>query len=309
MSDVIFTNEMDEEMTLNMGPHHPSTHGVLRFVISTDGEIIRKAVPDVGYLHRSIEKIGERCTYPGYMPYTDRVDYLAAMFANEVWARACEKLMDIQVPQRAQWLRVISCELNRIASDMIAIGAMAMDVGALTPFPYAMREREYINDFVEELCGARLTYNYHRIGGVSFDMPKGWADKVKSWLDHFGPIMEEFDRLITLNDIFIKRLANVAVITAEEAIDWGLVGPKLRASGVPWDLRKADGYSVYSELDFDIPIGVGRFGTVGDSWDRFDVRVKECRESSRILRQCFDKIDEHPEDDILGKLPKKIKPE
>ena len=309
MSDVIFTNEMDEEMTLNMGPHHPSTHGVLRFIIQSDGEIIRKAVPDVGYLHRSIEKIGERCTYPGYMPYTDRVDYVAAMFANECWATACEKLMGIEVPKRAQYLRVISCELNRIASHMIAIGAMAMDVGAVTPFMWALREREYINDFIEELCGARLTYNYHRIGGVSFDMPKGWADKVKTWVDKFVPLMEEFDRLITYNEIYIQRLANVAVITGKEAKDWGLVGPNLRGSGVKWDLRKDDGYSVYPDFDFAIPVGKGQFGTVGDCWDRFYVRSEECKESGKILQQALAKIDEHPEDDLVGKLPKKIKPE
>ena len=309
MSEVVFTNEMDEEMTLNMGPHHPSTHGVLRFIIQSDGEIIRKATPDVGYLHRSIEKIGERCTYPGYMPYTDRVDYVAAMFANECWATACEKLMGIEVPKRAQYLRVISCELNRIASHMIAVGAMAMDIGATTPFMWTLREREYINDFIEELCGARLTYNYHRIGGVSFDMPKGWADKVKTWVDKFVPLMSEFDRLITVNDIYIKRLADVAVITGAEAKDWGLVGPNLRGSGVKWDLRKDDAYSVYPELEFDVPVGRGQFGTVGDCWDRFYVRVEECKESGKILQQALVKIDEHPEDDIVGKLPKKLKPE
>jgi NADH-quinone oxidoreductase subunit D len=308
MTDVVFTNEMDEEMTLNMGPHHPSTHGVLRFIIKSDGEIIRKAIPDVGYLHRSIEKIAERNTYPGYMPYTDRVDYVAAMFANESWATACEKLMDLEVPKRAQYLRVLSCELNRIASHMIALGAMAMDVGAVTPFPWALREREYINDLIEELCGARLTYNYHRIGGVSFDMPKGWPDKVRRFLDNFDPAMEEFDRLITNNDIYVKRLANVAVITKEEAIDYGLVGGNLRASGVKWDLRKEDGYSVYPELDFDIPVGKGLMGTVGDCWDRFWLRCQECRESSKIVRQALDKIDDHPEDDIMCKLPRKMKP-
>jgi NADH-quinone oxidoreductase subunit D len=309
MSEVIFTNEMDEEMTLNMGPHHPSTHGVLRFIIQSDGEIIRRATPDVGYLHRSIEKIGERCTYPGYMPYTDRVDYVAAMFANECWASACEKLMGIEVPKRAQYLRVISCELNRIASHMIAVGAMAMDIGATTPFMWALKEREAINDFIEELCGARLTYNYHRIGGVSFDMPKGWRDKVRKWVDYFVPLMAEFDRLITVNDIYVKRLANVAVITAAEAKDWGLVGPNLRGSGVKWDLRKDDGYSVYPELEFEVPVGKGQFGTVGDCWDRFYVRVEECKQSGKILQQALDKIDEHPEDDLLGKLPKKLKPE
>ena len=309
MTDLIFSNEMDEEMTLNMGPHHPSTHGVLRFIVHTDGEIIRKAVPDVGYLHRSIEKIGERCTYPGYMPYTDRVDYLAAMFANEVWAKACEKLMDIPVPPRAQYLRVMSCELNRIASHMISLGAMAMDVGAVTPFPYTLREREFINDFIEELCGARLTYNYHRIGGVSFDFPKGWDAKVLAWVDHMEPTLDEFDRLITFNDIYVNRLRNVAVITKDEAIAYGLVGPNLRASGLAWDLRKEDNYSVYPKLDFKLPLGTGQMGTVGDCWDRFWVRVDECRESSKILRQCFEQIKEWPEDDIVGQLPKKMKPE
>ncbi|MSP26616.1 MAG: NADH-quinone oxidoreductase subunit D [Myxococcales bacterium] len=308
MSEVVFANEMDEEMTLNMGPHHPSTHGVLRFIVKSDGEIIRTAIPDVGYLHRSIEKIGERCTYQGYMPYTDRVDYVAAMFANECWASACEKLMAIEVPKRAQYLRVISCELNRISSHMIALGAMAMDVGAITPFPWALREREHINDLIEELCGARLTFNYHRIGGVSFDLPKGWRDKTLRFLDLFDPAMEEFDRLITNNTIYIKRLANVAIINATEAKDWGLVGPNLRASGVAWDLRRDDAYSVYPELDFDVVVGKGLVGTVGDSWDRFWLRCRECCESSKIIRQAVDKIDEHPEDDIMGKLPKKIKP-
>ncbi len=291
-----------------MGPHHPSTHGVLRFILHTDGEVLRRAVPDIGYLHRSIEKIGERCTYEGYMPYTDRVDYLAAMFANEVWASACEKLMDVQVPKRAQWLRVISCELNRIASHMIGLGAMAMDVGALTPFPYALREREYINDFIEELCGARLTYNYHRIGGVSFDLPQGWRDKVLFWIDHFLPTMDEFDRLITWNEIYVQRLANVCPIHGDEAIQYGLGGPNLRASGVKWDLRKDDAYSVYPELDFAIPVGTGAVGTVGDCWDRFWVRVEECKESAKILRQALDEIQEHPEGDVQGTLPKKMRP-
>ena len=314
MSDPLLQTEprqdgTGDEMVLNMGPHHPSTHGVLRFIVHTDGEIIRKAIPDVGYLHRSIEKIGERCTYQGYMPYTDRVDYLAAMFANEAWATACEKLMDIEVPLRAQYLRVISCELNRIASHMIALGAMAMDVGAVTPFPYTLREREAINDFIEELCGARLTYNYHRIGGVSFDMPKGWDDKVIAWIDHMEPTLDEFDRLITYNDIYVRRLRNVAVISKDEAIAYGLVGPNLRGSGLAWDLRKEDAYSVYGNLAFDVPVGKGQMGTVGDCWDRFWVRVEECRQSCKILRQCFVQMKAHPENDIVGKLPKKMRPD
>ncbi|MBI2893490.1 MAG: NADH-quinone oxidoreductase subunit D [Deltaproteobacteria bacterium] len=295
-------------MVLNMGPHHPSTHGVLRFVVHTDGEIIRKAVPDVGYLHRSIEKIAERCTYQGFMPYTDRVDYLAAMFANEVWAAACEKLMDVKVPKRARYLRVISCELNRIASHMIALGAMAMDVGAMTPFPHCLREREYINDFIEELCGARLTYNYHRIGGVSFDMPPGWRDKVLFWADHFLPTMDEIDRLITFNEIYVKRLANVCTVPLAEAVQYGLVGPNLRASGLKWDLRRDDAYSVYPELEFEVPVGTGRMGAVGDSWDRFWVRVEECRQSAWIVKRALDEIEKHPEGEILGELPRKMRP-
>jgi NADH-quinone oxidoreductase subunit D len=309
VSEIILENLDGSEMVLNLGPHHPSTHGVLRFIVHTDGEILRKAIPDVGYLHRSIEKIGERCTYQGFMPYTDRVDYLAAMFANEAWAMACEKLMDIAVPPRAQYLRVISCELNRIASHMIALGAMAMDLGAVTPFPYALREREAINDLVEELCGARLTYNYHRIGGVSFDFPKGWDTKVLAWLDHFEPTMDEFDRLVTTNEIFIQRLANVGVITKDEAIAYGIVGPNLRATGLRWDLRKEDAYSVYPQLRFAVPIGSGKMGKLGDCWDRFWVRVEECRESAKILRQALAQIGAWPENDILGKLPKKLRPD
>lgn len=318
MSEVILATGGDDEMQLNMGPHHPSTHGVLRFVVQSDGEIIRKVTPDVGYLHRSIEKIGERCTYQGYMPYTDRVDYLAAMFANEVWAMACERLMDVKVPPRAQLLRAVSCELNRIASHMIALGAMAMDVGAVTVFPYTLREREYINDFIEELCGARLTYNYHRIGGVSMDAPEGWDAKVLRWLDHFDPMMEEFDRLITYNDIFVRRLAGVAVCPRDEAVGFGLVGPNLRASGVDWDLRRDAAYGAYPELKFDVPFGVGRvadgkggyhpIGVEGDCYARFWVRGIECRESSKIVRQCLEKLKDAP-DAIEGELPRKIRPE
>jgi NADH-quinone oxidoreductase subunit D len=306
---VVFEKPSGEEMILNLGPHHPSTHGVLRFVVHTDGEVLRKAVPDVGYLHRSIEKIGERCTYQGFMPYTDRVDYLAAMFANESWAMACEKLMAIQVPPRAQYLRVISCELNRIASHMIAVGAMAMDLGAVTPFPHALRERERINDLVEELCGARLTYNYHRIGGVSFDFPKGWDDKVLYFLDRFVPALDEIDRLVTHNDIFIKRVAGVGVITKDEAIAYGLVGPNLRAAGLGWDLRKEDAYSAYGKLSFDVPLGTGKVGKVGDCWDRFAVRMAECRESAKILRQALEQIRAFKENEIVGTLPKKMRPE
>src|SRR3954465_10235042 len=227
-----FGGNKEENLILNMGPQHPSTHGVINFIVHADGEVMKKAVPQVGYLHRSLEKIGEIVTYAGYMPYTDRVDYLAAMFANEGYALAVEKLLGLEAPPRAQYLRAISCELNRITSHLISVGTMSMDVGAVTPFPYALRERESINDLMEALCGARLTYNYHRIGGVAFDMPEDWIPLCKKWLDHFDKVLDEWDRLISRNEIFIQRLAGLAVIPAAMAIDYGLVGPNLRASGV-----------------------------------------------------------------------------
>ncbi len=306
-----FGAESEEEMVLNMGPQHPSTHGVINFVIHADGEVMKKAVPQVGYLHRALEKIGEMVTYPGYMPYTDRIDYLAAMFANEGYAQAVEKLLGIEPPPRAQYLRVISCELNRIASHLISLGTMAMDIGAVTPFPYALRERESINDLLEALCGARLTYNYHRIGGVAFDMPEDWMPLCHKWLDHFGRILDEFDRLISFNEIFVKRLAGMAVIPLEMAIDYGLVGPNLRASGLEFDLRKAHPYGAYPDFDFKVPIGKAyagaqRRGKVGDCYDRFYCRVLECRESVSIVRQALQKF---PPGEFMAKVPRKIKPE
>ena len=203
------------------------------------------------------------------MPFTDRLDYLAAMSANQGYAMAVEKLLGCEVPPRAEYLRVFACELNRIASHLIATGAMAMDIGAFTPFLHWLREREYINDFMEALCGSRLTYNYMRIGGVSQDLPDGMADRVLRWLDHFVPIIDEFDRLITGNEIFVKRLAGVAAIRAEDALDFGLVGPNLRASGVDWDLRRDLPYSAYPDFQFDVPLGRGFRGTLGDCYDRF----------------------------------------
>src|SRR2546430_7273115 len=223
--EVLRRIEYTGDMLLNMGPQHPSTHGVINFLVQTDGEVMKRAIPEVGYLHRSIEKIGEKCTYNGFMPYTDRVDYIAAMFANQGWAMAVERLLGVEGPQRAAYRRVIACELNRISSHLISVGTMAMDIGAVTPFPYALRERESINDLIEALCGARLTYNYHRIGGVAFDMPDDWADLCRKWLDHFDKILDEGDGLISFSEIFAQRLAGMAPISKEMAIDYGLVGP------------------------------------------------------------------------------------
>ena len=293
------------EMVLNMGPQHPSTHGVINFVVETDGEIMSRAVPQVGYLHRAIEKIGEIVTFPGFMPYTDRADYLAAMFANEGYALAAERLMKLEVPRRAQYLRAISCELNRICSHLISVGTMATDIGAVTPFLHALREREAINDLIETLCGARLTYNYHRIGGVAFDMPDGWRDRTLRYLDHLEPIIDEYDRLISFNEIFIKRLANLAVITADEAINYGLVGPNLRGSGVDWDLRRDLPYGAYPDFSFKVPVGIGFRGTAGDCYDRYYVRILEMLQSIRIIRQALEKM---PEGDFMAKVPRKLKP-
>ncbi|HYB92475.1 MAG TPA: NADPH-quinone oxidoreductase [Candidatus Binataceae bacterium] len=294
-----------EEMTLNMGPQHPSTHGVLRFILRADGEVMREAIPDVGYLHRSIEKIAEKVGYHGFMPYTDRVDYVSAMFTNQGWGMACEKLAKIEVPRRGEYCRVIAAEFNRIASHLLSAGTMGMDIGAFTPFVHALREREMINDLIEELCGARLTFNYMRIGGVAWDLPPGWREKALAYLDHFEPILDEFNQLISFNKIFVERLANIGVITAEDAINYNVVGPNLRASGVKWDIRKDLPYSVYPDFEFDVPVGQGQWGTLGDSMDRYMVRILEMKESVKILRQALTAIPAGP---VLAKVVRTLKP-
>jgi NADH-quinone oxidoreductase subunit D len=294
-----------EEMTLNMGPQHPSTHGVLRFIVKADGEIMREAVPDIGYLHRSIEKIAEKVGWHGFMPYTDRVDYVAAMTANQGWAMCGEALGEIEVPRRGEYCRVIACELGRICSHLLAIGAMGMDVGAVTPFTHALREREMINDLIEELCGARLTFNYMRIGGVAWDLPPGYEQKVLDYCDHLEPLIHELNDLLSFNKIYIGRLGGVAAIPAEMAIAYSLVGPNLRGSGVKYDLRKDRPYSAYSDFDFDVPVGSGEVGITGDCWDRYMVRMRECLESIKILRQAVKQIPDGP---VIAKVPRTFKP-
>ena len=294
-----------EEMTLNMGPQHPSTHGVLRFVVKADGEVMREAIPDVGYLHRSIEKISEKVGYHGFMPYTDRVDYVAAMFCNQGWGMVCEKLAGIEVPKRGEYCRVIAAEFNRIASHLLSVGTMVLDIGAATPFFHAIREREKINDLLEELCGARLTYNYMRIGGVAWDLPPGFTEKSIAFLDAFEPLIDEYNDLITYNTIYLGRVADVAVISRADAINYNLVGPNLRASGVKYDVRRDEPYSIYPEIEFDVPIGSGEEGTVGDCFDRYIVRIREMVESCKILRQCFKQIPDGP---VIAKVPRKFKP-
>jgi NADH-quinone oxidoreductase subunit D len=294
-----------EEMTLSMGPQHPSTHGVLRFVVKADGEVMRRAIPDIGYLHRSIEKISEKVGYHGFMPYTDRVDYVSAMQCNQGWAMACEALAGIEVPRRGEYCRTIASELGRIASHLLSVGAMAMDIGAVTPFPHALRERERINDLLEELCGARLTFNYMRIGGCAWDLPPAFAKRVIAFIDQFEPIIDEFNELISFNKIFVERLANVAPVSPEMAIAYNLVGPNLRGSGIQYDIRKDIPYSVYPEFDFDIPVGSGERGVLGDCWDRYMVRMEEMKESCRIVRQALDGLPEGP---VIAKVPRTFRP-
>ncbi len=293
-----------DNMLLNMGPQHPSTHGVIRFVLETDGEVVAKATPVVGYLHRGVEKIATELTYSQFMPISDRLDYVASMCGNLAWCEAVERMAGIEVPRRAQFLRVIAAELNRISSHLVAVGSFCNDVGGVTPLVVALREREAINDILELLSGARLTYNYMRLGGVSRDMSDKCRQDTAAFLDHFPPALDEFNRLITYNKIFIKRLADIAVVTQEEAKAYGLNGPNLRGSGIRFDLRRNDPYSVYPELDFEIPVGEGFAGQVGDCYDRYMVRINEMYESVKIVRQCLEMM---PDGELTSKVARVLK--
>ena len=276
-----------ERMILNMGPSHPSTHGVLRIVLELDGEIITNAMPDVGYLHRGDEKIAENMTYTQFIPYTDRLDYLAPLANNVAYALAVEKLLGIhdKLPPRCQYIRVMCCELARISAHLLGLGAFGMDTGAITIFLLTFTEREKIYNLAEAASGARLTTSYTRIGGLMRDIPPTWCAQVKQFCDEFEVALAEVETLLTRNRIWVDRLKDVGVVSKAMAIDYGLSGPNLRGSGVDWDLRKKQPYLCYKELEFDIPIG-----SVGDCYDRYLVRQEEMRQSVRILRQCLQKI-------------------
>ena len=276
-----------EKMVLNMGPSHPSTHGVLRIVLELDGEIITKAIPDIGYLHRGDEKIAENMTYTQFIPYTDRLDYLAPMANNVAYALAVEKLLGIDkaLTPRCQYIRVICCELARISAHLLGLGAFAMDVGALTVFLHTFTEREKIYNLCESLTGARFTTSYTRIGGLSRDIPPGWVDQCRKFLSEVVVNLDETEKLLTRNRIFVDRTRDVGVLPRDLAIDYGITGPNLRGSGVDYDLRKAHPYLVYDQLEFDIPVG-----SVGDCYDRYLVRMEEMRQSVRILAQCLEKL-------------------
>ncbi len=294
-----------EELLLNIGPQHPSTHGVLRVVVRTDGEIILDSEVHVGYLHRCFEKIAENVTYTQVTPYTDRMDYLASMANNVAWAVAVEKLMGIQPPRRAELIRIIMCELQRIASHLMAIGTYGLDLGAFTPFLYCFRDREKILKIFEKVCGQRLNYNYPRIGGVAFDMTDEMIDDVEWFANYFEPRLQEVNELFTFNGIFIERTANVGVLPADVAISYGCTGPVLRGSGVKRDLRKDQPYGLYPEFEFDVPIGRGLKGTVGDCWDRYWVRAQECVQSIRIVKQALPKLRETKGQEIMAEAVKR----
>ena len=295
---------LGETLTLNMGPSHPSTHGVLRILLELDGEIVTKATPDIGYLHRGDEKIAENMTYNQFVPYTDRLDYLAPLANNVAYALAVEKLMGWTLPPRGQVIRVLCCELARISAHLLGMGALAMDTGAMTFFLYAFTEREKIYNLIEALTGARFTTSFTRIGGQIRDLPPGWTDQCKDFVEQFKAKIDEFDNLLTRNKIFVDRNQGIGLISKEDAIDFGLTGPCLRSSGVNYDVRKARPYLTYAEYDFDIPVG-----SVGDAYDRYLCRLEELRQSVRILEQALRKLPDGPINvgDGKGFLPRKDK--
>tara|TARA_B100001093_G_scaffold18225_6_gene16548 strand:- start:13218 stop:14489 length:1272 start_codon:yes stop_codon:yes gene_type:complete len=278
-----------EKLVLNMGPSHPATHGVLRLILELDGEEITKADPDVGFLHRGDEKIAENMQYNQFVPYTDRLDYLAPLANNVAYALAVEKLMGWELPARGQTVRTMCCELARISAHLLGIGAYAMDVGAMTVFLYTFTQRETVYNLCEQLTGARFTTSYTRVGGQTRDLPEGFLEALSKFCDEVLPCIDEVDTLLTRNKIFLDRTRDVGVISKEDAIDWGLSGPNLRGSGIEHDLRKANPYLDYDRFDFDIPIG-----SVGDCFDRYLIRMEEMRQSVRILRQCIADMPDGP---------------
>ena len=295
---------------INMGPQHPATHGVLRLFITTDGEIVNEVVTYMGYLHRCAEKIAEGNTYHQYIIYTDRMDYLAAMNCNWTYCMAVENLMrsagmEVEIPEYTEYIRVIIGELNRIASHLISFGTYGLDIGALTPFFYALREREAILNIFEKVCGARLMYSYYDVGGVKWDMPDDALEEIKIFCDLFPKKLDEYNTLLTTNEIFVHRTANVGVLDKDLVLDYGGSGPVLRASGVDWDCRRDDPYSIYDRFDWNVAVGKGEMGTVGDCWDRYKVRMDEMYESWRIITQAVEQMPARGE--VMAKMPKNLK--
>jgi NADH-quinone oxidoreductase subunit D len=291
--------ETMEEMWVNMGPQHPSTHGVLRLLIKLDGEVVRECIPYMGYMHRCHEKIGENRAYVQIIPYTDRLDYLASMYNNWAYCLGCERLMGIQIPERAEYLRVIIGELQRIASHLIWLGTFGLDLGNFTLFMWCFREREMVLDLFEAISGQRLNYSFMRIGGLALDAPEGWLADVKSFLAWLKPRFVEYDRLSTDNVIWQKRIQGVGILTPEDAVSYAVSGPTLRGSGFRWDLRRDDPYGIYDRFAFDVPTGPS-----GDVWDRFWVRRLEMEESVKIVEQALKDIPPGP---VLSPVAKKLR--
>jgi len=286
-------NVSSQEMVINMGPQHPSTHGVLRLELITDGEIVKDIIPHLGYLHRCFDKHAESINYTKSIPFTDRLDYLASMNNSHAFVMGVERMLGIEkkIPKRIEYIRVLVCELNRIASHLIAIGTYGIDIGAFTPFMWCFRDREHIMNMLEWASGSRMLYNYIWIGGLFYDVPVNFEARCQEFIDYFKPKLVELDDLLSNNQIFISRTANIGVLPADVAINYGCTGPMLRASGVKWDLRRVDAYSVYPEIDFEIPVGKGEMGKLGDCWDRYKVRVDEIKESVKIIEQCITRLE------------------
>ena len=288
------------ELVINMGPQHPATHGVLRVKLKLDGERVLGTECIIGYLHRGVEKIAENRTYAQFTPYVDRMDYCAAVTNGMGYVEAVEKLLEVEIPPRAQYTRMILAELQRIASHLIWLGTHALDIGAMTPVFYTFREREEVLKIFEEYCGARLTTHAFRIGGLQYDLYDGFERDVSKFCDYFPSKIDEYEQLLTKNRIWINRTRNIGVLSAEDAIALGVTGPVLRGSGVKWDIRKAQPYEAYDKVEFEVPVGEH-----GDTYDRYIVRMTEMRQSVRIIRQCLERLAPGP---IFGKVGKVIKP-
>jgi NADH-quinone oxidoreductase subunit D len=278
-----------KNMTLNFGPQHPAAHGVLRMVLEMDGEIIERADPHIGLLHRGTEKLIEYKTYAQATPYFDRLDYVAPQNQEHAFVLAAEKLLGAEVPERAQYIRVLYCEIGRILNHILNVASYAMDVGAMTPMLWSFEDREHLMGFCERVCGARMHMNYFRVGGVARDMPDGLAEDILAWTETFPEMIDKMETLLTENRIFKQRTVDIARVSADQAFDWGFTGPNLRASGVAWDLRKSQPYDAYAKMDFDIPVGKN-----GDCYDRYVVRMMEMRESLKIMRQAIEQMPKGP---------------
>jgi NADH-quinone oxidoreductase subunit D len=283
------SNSEIKTMTINFGPQHPAAHGVLRMVMEMDGEVVERIDPHIGLLHRGTEKLIEHKTYLQAIPYFDRLDYVSPMCQEHAFVMSAEKLLGIEAPRRGQFIRVMFDEITRLLNHLLNVPAYALDVGAMTPMLWAFEQRELLMEFYERVCGARLHAAYYRVGGVHQDLPAGLSEDIMAWTEQFPSFIDDMETLLTENRIFKQRSVDIGVVSAEDAMAWGFTGPMLRGSGVAWDLRKAQPYDVYDEMDFDIPIGKN-----GDCYDRYLVRVEEMRQSLRIIQQCIEKMPDGP---------------